>query len=279
MARLYARSLGEGHPVIVLHGGPDFDHTYLLPEMDRLAAHCRLIYYDQRGRGRSTGTPDEIDIASEVADVERVRAHFGLNGVAVLGHSWGALLAAEYAIRHPNRVSHLVIMDSGPISHGELHLERDHIRSLRTEAEAEAMQRLSSTAAFQQGDLAVEAEYYRIHFRPAFADEVLLDDLVGRLRTHFTEEGVLRARAIEERLYADTWDSPEYDLAPALRRLDVPTLVVHGENDPIPIDIAAVIAGAVPGARLEVLDRCGHFPHIECPDALFSILAVFFGGS
>ncbi len=52
-ASLYAREIGRGQPIVVLHGGPDFDHTYLLPDMDRLADAYRLVYYDQRGRGRS----------------------------------------------------------------------------------------------------------------------------------------------------------------------------------------------------------------------------------
>src|SRR5262245_38949409 len=51
-AELYYRVIGRGHPILILHGGPDFDHTYLLPEMDRLSESFRLIYYDQRGRGR-----------------------------------------------------------------------------------------------------------------------------------------------------------------------------------------------------------------------------------
>ncbi len=50
-ARLYYRDIGQGQPIIVLHGGPDFDHTYLLPDLDRLSDSFRLIYYDQRGRG------------------------------------------------------------------------------------------------------------------------------------------------------------------------------------------------------------------------------------
>jgi proline iminopeptidase len=49
-ASLYCREIGRGQPVIVLHGGPDFDSAYLLPELDRLADGFRLIYYDQRGR-------------------------------------------------------------------------------------------------------------------------------------------------------------------------------------------------------------------------------------
>ena len=70
-ARLYYRAIGQGPPIIVLHGGPDFDHHYLLPEMDRLADSFRLIYYDQRGRGRSTAgvEPDEVSIGSEVEDL------------------------------------------------------------------------------------------------------------------------------------------------------------------------------------------------------------------
>src|SRR5439155_10190260 len=54
-ASLYAREIGRGQPIIVLHGGPDFDHRYLLPDLDRLADGFRLIYYDQRGRGEIGG--------------------------------------------------------------------------------------------------------------------------------------------------------------------------------------------------------------------------------
>src|SRR5205823_4148655 len=73
-ARLYVRDIGAGPPVVVVHGGPDFDHEYLLPDMDRLADSFRLVYYDQRGRGRSYSgqTPAEISVASEVEDLDRV---------------------------------------------------------------------------------------------------------------------------------------------------------------------------------------------------------------
>src|ERR687888_121061 len=117
-ARLYYRVVGEGSPIIVLHGGPDFDHYYLLPEMDRLAESFRLVYYDQRGRGRSAGDvqPDEVSLASEIEDLESVRRHFRLESAAVLGHSWGGVLAMEYATRHRDRVSHLILVDTAPAS-------------------------------------------------------------------------------------------------------------------------------------------------------------------
>src|SRR3954464_6135458 len=79
-ASLYAREIGRGEPMIVLHGGPDFDQSYLLPEMDRLANPFRLIYYDQRGRGKSADgvQPDDVSLASDVDDLDRVRQDFQL---------------------------------------------------------------------------------------------------------------------------------------------------------------------------------------------------------
>ena len=102
--------------------------------------------------------------------------------------------------------------------------------------------------------------------RPSMRE--LLDRLMPRLRTNFTPERVLTARAIEDQLYEETWSSPEYDLLPKLRRLAVPTLVIHGENDFVPVDVAAHVADSIPWARLVVLRRCGHFAYLEAPDGM-----------
>lgn len=85
-ASLYARDIGQGQPITVLHGGPDFDHSYLLPDLDRLADAFRLIYYDQRGRGMSADgvQPDDVTLASDLEDVNRVREHFRLESTALL---------------------------------------------------------------------------------------------------------------------------------------------------------------------------------------------------
>ena len=109
-ARLYVREVGSGRPLVVVHGGPDFNHRYLLPELDRLAECCRLVYYDQRGRGRSfvVAAAIEVTMQSEVDDLDGVRRRLGLDTVALLGHSWGALVAMEYALAFPEQVSHLM---------------------------------------------------------------------------------------------------------------------------------------------------------------------------
>jgi proline iminopeptidase len=84
---------------------PDFDISYLLPELDRLSDKFHLIYYDQRGRGRSADhvKPEDITLESEMADLDEVREHFHLDRVVLLGHSWGTVLALEYALRHSHQ--------------------------------------------------------------------------------------------------------------------------------------------------------------------------------
>ncbi|MGZ4625757.1 MAG: alpha/beta fold hydrolase [Kineosporiaceae bacterium] len=274
-ARLYRRVIGAGPPVVIVHGGPDFDHMYLRPELDRLARRFRLVYYDQRGRGRSAGgvSPSEVTIESEVEDLDRVRAWLGLDAVAVLGHSWGGLLAMEYALRHPGRVSHLILLNSAPASHADWMLLREELRRRRPARDVEAMAAAATDPAYARGDPAAEVDYYRYHFRIAVAPEHL-ERVVGRLRSTFTAASVLTARAIEERLNEQTWLRPDYDLLPGLCRLDVPTIVVHGDRDLIPLETARHVADAFPGATLHVLEGCGHFAYLERPVAVEGLVAA-----
>ena len=277
-ADLYFREIGRGQPLIVLHGGPDFDHSYLLPDLDRLADSFRLIYYDQRGRGRSADRvrAEDVSLASDVADLEKVRQHFQLASAAVLGHSWGAVLALEYAIRNPERVSHLILMNPAPASAADFMLLRKE-RIEKFPAIAGRLKTMSETDGYRQGDPDAVAAYYRIHFQPALAHAGHLEQVIASLRASFTSEGILKARAIEERLMNDTWLSAAgYDLLPRLRTLRIPTLVISGDHEFIPAAAAAHIADAIPSARLVTLKDCGHFSYLECPDLLRKEIDSFF---
>jgi proline iminopeptidase len=276
---LFCFDVGSGRPIVVLHGGPEFDHAYLRPELDRLAASFRLVYYDQRGRGRSAEgvRPEDVTVRSELDDIDRVRRHFGLESVAVLGHSWGGVLAMEYATRHPERVSHLILLDTAPASADDFRTFREDL-ARRRPADRNAMQAIAATEAYARGDLEAEAAYNRIHFRITLGPDHL-ETLVARLRSNSTEDGVMLARTIEHRLSDETSRSADWDLFPALRTLDVPTLVVHGEHDFIPVALAARIADAVPGARLTVLPGCGHFTYLEAPELVSEEISRFVSGT
>ena len=264
---LFVDVIGDGRPVIVLHGGPDFDQSYLRPELDRLATTARLVYYDQRGRGRSAAgvRAEDVSISSEIADLEALRQGLGLDAVTVLGHSWGGLLAMEYATRHPEHVSHLVLMNTAPVwPEGWIEL-RSHLAQLRSPSTIAEMRELGPM--IEAGDLDAERRFYRLYFAVTVLDAELLDRVVGRLREHFTPQTMRLARAIEDRLFAET-ARPGYDLRPRLRELDVPTLVLHGEHDFIPVDVAREVASAIAGATLAVVPGSGHFSYADQPEAV-----------
>lgn len=279
-AELYYREIGQGQPIILLHGGPDFDHAYLLPDIDRLSDSYRLIYYDQRGRGRSAGNvqPEDVTIESEIDDVDLVRAYFELESAVLLGHSWGALMAMMYALHQPHRLSHLILMNSAPASHADRLLFSQH-RVTTSAADLQRMKAISSTAVYQEGDLEADAEYYRNHFRAALRRPEHLDRVLANLRLNSTPDGIRRARAIEERLYEQTWLLDQFDLLPALSQIRIPTLLIHGEYDFCPLACATHIAEAIPGARLAVLPDCGHFAYLEAPEQVREVLAGFFAGA
>jgi proline iminopeptidase len=278
LARLFVRDVGDGPAVVVVHGGPDFDHEYLLPELDRLADVRRLVYYDQRGRGRSfAGEADDVTMRGEVEDLDAVRRELGLGSISVLGHSWGALVAMEYALAFPAAVSHLVLISPAPASPDDATYLRGRWRASRSAEQSEAMAALVADPALQRGDVDADAAYYRIHFAAAFHRPELVEEVVGRLRRGFTSAGIVAARAIEEHLYDETWRSPEYDLLTRLGQLRVPTLILHGDGDLIPLELARHIADAIPGARLDVVRDCGHFAYLEQPEATFRAVARFLG--
>jgi len=281
-ATLYARDVGEGPPVIVLHGGPDFDHSYFLPDMDRLSDGYRLIYYDQRGRGKSADgvQPEDVTLESELADLEKVRRHFQLGTAAVLGHSWGGVLALEYAIRHPDRVSHAIIMNPAPVSAADyLRFRKQRVEMLG--GDLDRLKAVSATAAYKEGEPEAVYAYYRIHFKSGLKQPEHYERLMTALRASFVSKaGILKARRIEDRLMNDTWLSTGYDLLPKLSSLRVPTLVIYGEHDFIPADTAAARIGeAIPNARLAAFKDCGHFAFLECPDAVRKELDDFFGSA
>ena len=265
---LYARTIGQGQPLIVLHGGPDFDHGYLLPDLDRWKDAFRLIYYDQRGRGRSADNvrPEDVTLESETADLDKVRQHFRLDSAALLGHSWGVVLALEYAVRHPTRVSYLILMNPAPVSASDYALLRKtYLQKLGPDMDRQ--RDMLASAAYQAGDPDAVTARYRIHFKPALARSEDYEKLMAAMQAGFTrqgKEGIVKARAVEDHLMLETWEMAGYDLLPRLRTLNIPTLVIAGDHDFIPIEVAEHIAQAIPNAKLATIKDCGHFSYLEC---------------
>jgi len=158
-------------------------------------------------------------------------------------------------------------MNPAPASAADLTLFRQaYARELG--ADLTRQRQIVASAAYQEGDPEAVTARYRLHFKPALMRREDYEKLIERMHAAFVsqgKEGIVKARAVEDRLYQDTWQRPNYDILPKLRALSIRTLVITGDHDFIPGTIAAHIAKAMPNSELVLLKDCGHFAYLECP--------------
>ena len=110
---LFVDVVGHGYPLALMHGGPGQDYTSLLP-LKPLADQFSLVFYDHRCNGRSVGADlSTMTMDNLTADAETLRQTLGFEKWAVLGHSFGGQVALEYALRYPQSLSHLILMNTG----------------------------------------------------------------------------------------------------------------------------------------------------------------------
>lgn len=260
---LFERRKGAGPPTVVLHGGPGAHHDYLLPGFDRLAHRRLLIYYDQRGGGRSP-VPREIPTGwrEQVADLEALRTIWDLPRLSLAGYSWGSLLAVLYALEHPDRVASLALVSPAPVwRQGRAEFER-RLAARNANPEVQA-----ARAAVQAGGLRERSpEAYR---------RKMFEFSVAGYFHDWKKSAELTPFRITGRTQQEVWDSlGDFDLRPRIPSLQVAALVLHGEDDPIPEDTARELAGLL-RARFVSLPDCGHVPYVESPELFTRALDDF----
>jgi proline iminopeptidase len=268
-ARIFYEVVGEGDPVIVLHGGPGLDHAYLQPGLDALATRNTLVYFDQRGTGRSVAALDSttINLDKFVGDIDALRQTLGFERVSVLAHSWGALIALEYAARHPETLRALILMN--PLEPGSRFREQQEARRTfaRTVEDSTELATLTQSEGFAARDAATVSQAYRVMFRQALRDRARIDELELNLVESTAENGPEVARLIGTSL-------GELDWWARLPEILVPTLVIHGRYDFIPAAMSQELASTLGSGRLVVLES-GHFAYVEARDALLSAVSSF----
>lgn len=260
---LFERRVGAGPATVVLHGGPGAHHDYLLPGFDRLATGRTLIYYDQRGGGRSP-VDREVPVGwpEQVADLEALRQLWGYERLSLAGYSWGGLLAVLYAITHPDRVHSLALVSPAPVWRGA---REEYERRLAARNAAPAI--VAARQQVQAGGLReLDAAGYRQRMFEFSVAGYFHDPALARNLTPFRITG---------RTQQAVWDSlGDFDFRAEVARLSVPGLVVHGEDDPIPIETAEALAGLL-RAPLVRIPACGHVPYVEAPDQFVAALDAF----
>jgi len=242
-AQLSAMSLGQGPATVMLHGLATGNMaTWYSSFASPLAASRRVVLYDQRGHGGSSTPASGFDLDTQADDLEAVIAAYGLQGKAIdlVGHSMGALVALHFALRHPQQLRRLVLVDA-PMP------AREHVGpSLRN------VQTREQLAAYAEQELAAVV------------------GLGGRRREKLLQR--LNALFFESTLVADVLAMGAEPQA-ALAALRVPVRLLYGQRSPC-LAAGQYLARVLPQAELVLLD-CGHFIPEEAPAALRAELESF----
>ncbi len=270
-AKLFCRTMGQGKPLIVLHGGPGLSQDYLQPQLFKLAEDNFVIFYDQRSCGRSTGefSNETINLTTFVQDLEQLRKAFHYDKISILGHSWGGFLALNYAIRHPEQVDNLILVNTFPTTSegAALFLEEYYKRMAPYQAEICA---IKSSQGYQEGSPDVMEHYYRI----IFAAYMYNPENVNLLNLRMTAEAFLNDRKVNG-LFAESLFMKPYSMTDALKQLNVPTLIIHGEEDVIPAITAKALHENIKGSKYVLIPKCGHMAYAEAPYEFFKAVHDF----
>jgi proline iminopeptidase len=261
------RGAGNGRPLVMVNGGPGFDHNYVLcsDAWDTLAKKRRVVFYDQRGNGRSGALTKEqsCTLADQIADLDALREQLHAETIDLLGHSWGGYLVMAYAAQHPQRVAHLLIVDSAAPKWSDTEFIFKYIfpEGIDRQGVLDFADALGDSASGRQS----LAEYLRM----LFVSEPKRDEFMKNAdRYHYT-------RSVNETLNADL---AKYDMWPVLPTLTMPTLVLTGRYD---INVAPSTAWkihkAIPGSGWQVFEKSGHLPYFEEPEKFVRVVEDFLG--
>jgi proline iminopeptidase len=276
--RLFYRIVGGGRDtVVVLHGGPGFTMSYLAADLEPLAARHTLIFYDQRGAGRSTLVSDSaaLDAQRFAEDLEALRKHFGLERLTLLGHSWGAAVAALYAVRYPQRIERLLLVSPMAARRTHYTVAFNSLDARRDSATQRRVQALRAARLANPGDAAACRAYYSLWFVAAFTDSAALRRSSGDFCAGTPEALANKVKSVDRFTVASLG---EWDWRPALRAVKAPAVVMRGSSEFFPLESAREWATALPNGRLLLLDGAGHFPYLEVPERFFSAVESFLQG-
>ena len=257
---------GGGTPLVLVNGGPGFDHVYLhTGAWERLGRDRPVVFYDQRGNGRSSAlTPGQpCGLAEQIDDLEALHAHLEYERMDLLGHSWGGYLVMAYAARHPERIAHLVIADSA---------------APKIQDTAFLFEKIFPETVAREGALA-----FAVELGDPQAVAADLDEYVSMLFYDAKHRDAFQARSragefeYTQAVNRAVWnDLQRFDLNPELAKFRFPTLVVTGRYDfNVAPSVAWAIHRAIPGSELAVFEKSGHLPQVEEEDAFVARLARF----
>ena len=259
--------IGHGYPLLLMHGGPGAD-LYTMMSFKPCADQSTLIFYDHRCNGRSSGADvTSLNWENLTADADALRVKLGIEKWAVLGHSFGGKVALEYALRYPNSLSHLVLVDTG----GDSRWAQENAPKV-LEKRGFSPEIVHIAQRFLNGqiepkemmpDLMKLGKAYTFH-------------LGLRQMPHMIQTGLMTKLRPEALIYAASHFLRGWSVMERLNEIKVPTLIVAGRHDFLfPPEHQEELAAGITNSRLAIIECAGHNVQDEQPDEVLRVLREF----
>ena len=280
-AKLWYEIEGDGDPVILIPGGPGNSHTYFHPWFSDLAKHHKVIYLDAFGRGKSDRAKDstEYTFKRDVEDIEGLRKALKIEKWSVLGHSYGGMVAQEYALKYPGSINKLILSNS--FYSGEMWQANDdncnyEIKNQFPEA-WEILQKVRSEG-YNSSSPEHMTSYYipsgLLYFYDASnANKMSWDNLIMNFQVYYTLVGY-------DGDFIIGGDIAKLDFRRKLKNLKMPMLIIEGRYDRVAIPRWSLkFKEYAPQAKFVMFEKSGHNPYIEEEEKYFQLLNEFLSGT
>jgi proline iminopeptidase len=284
---IYYKSVGKGTPLLVVHGGPGASHDYFLPHLLPLAKNHRVVFMDERGSGRSQRLDDVrlYTVENMVEDVEAVRRALRLGKVALVGHSYGGVLAQAYALKYPAGLSKLLLCSTFS-STKEMNRVFDRMKEKMPRELRERIDKAEKEGLFGKGK-DYEKNRYSSDYMVAAWGEGYFPYLYGK-RPDPNYDPVASG-VMSWDLYREMWGSHgEYvidgnlasvEYTDRLSTIRVPTLITAGDHDECDPSLSRVMHEKIPGSKLVIFPESGHMTFVDQPMMFLRTVEEFLQGS
>ncbi len=270
---LYYKIIGQGDPLVILHGGPGASHDYFLPYLLPLARGNKLIFLDERGSGHSQKLEDPAGYTVEnmVEDVEAVRAALALGKINLLGHSYGGVLAQAYALKYQRNLNRLLLCST---FHSTAKMNAVFQKQLAAmpAATRDKILEFEKAGLFGKGK-DFEKNRYPTDYMTAAWGEGYFPYLYGKHPDPNFDPVAMGNTAWD--LYREMWGShgefvidgnlKSVEYAERLKALRVPTLIVVGDRDECDPSLSREMNALIPGSKLAVMPQSGHMTFVDQP--------------
>ena len=274
--KLWVESEGQGEPLVLVPGGPGDTHSFYHPFFSRLADRYRVIYFDSFGVGKSerAKSTSEYTFDRDVENLDGLRKALGLAKMNLLGQSYGGMVAQAYALKYPERVARLILIDS--FYSGKMWQANDDECNAEIRAQyPETWDKLQQLRA--QGMRSSSPEHEKLYDSVPMSLFYFYDGSKARL----LPEGdgnldVYYAIAGEDADFVIGGTIAPLDFTAHLRDLKMPMLVIAGRYDRVSSPRYAVqYKKYAPQATFVMMEKSGHFPYVEEPEKTLAVLRDF----